>query len=242
MQALRGFNEPPAKLAAILDLLKLVPPSLVLPSMDELMGLDCPPASLGNSPTMEEIAQLVRDIDHQMKDTQEMQHSPEEWFARKLLGAGVPESLRQYIVGQQNEAEFNEMMRRYEFVRTCRQSLRDIIRGTHTKQSESLWLSLSLPSNVMIDKNGIIRVGLDGFSRAIDGVETRRLRECEICGYIFWARRITQYACTTNCANTLRVRRSRERYATTYKFTRMGISNPRKGKTKIRKEKQDNSE
>lgn len=231
MQALRGFNEPPAKLAAVLDVMRLVPPDLVLPSIDELMGLEDSPASAGASPTLEEIAQIVRAIDHQMRDTQEMRHSPEEWFARKLLGAGVPENLRQYIVGQQNEAEFNEMVRRYEFVRICRQSLRDIIRGTQTTQSDSLWLSLSLASNVMIDKNGIIRVGLDEFSRAIDGAEARRLRECEICGYIFWARRITQYACTTNCANTLRVRRWRERYGTTYKFTRSGISNP-KGKTK----------
>jgi hypothetical protein len=235
LQALRGFNEPPAKLAAVLDLMRLVPPELVLPSMDELMGLGDPPASAGASPTMEDIGQIVRAIDHQMRDTQEMQQSPEEWFARKLLEAGVPENLRQHTVGQHNEAEFNEMVRRYEFVRTCRQSLRDIIRGTQTKQRESLWLSLSFPSNVMIDKNGIIRVGLDEFSRAIDGVDARRLRECQICGYIFWARRITQYACTTNCANALRVRRWRERYATTYKFTRMGISNPKKGKTEIRK-------
>jgi len=210
--------------------------------MDELMGLDDPLPSIGASPTTEEIAQIVRAIDHQMRDTQEMQHSPEEWFARKLLGAGVPENLRQHIVGQHNEAEFNEMVRRYEFVRTSRQSLRNIIRGTQTKESDSLWLSLSLPSNVMIDKNGIIRVGLDEFSRAIDGVEARRLRECEICGHIFWARRITQYACATNCANALRVRRWRERYGTTYKFTRMGISSPKKGKTEMRKGKQKNSE
>jgi hypothetical protein len=243
LQALRGFNAPPAKLAAILELMRLVPPDLVLPSMDELTGLTDPSTNAGAPSTIEEIAQIVGNIDRQMRDTQEMKNCPEEWFARKLLGAGVPENLRQYVMGQQNGAEFNEMVRRYEFVRTSRQSLRDIIRGIGTKPSDSFWQSLSLLSNIMIDKSGIIRVGLDEFSRAIDGVEARRLRECEVCGYIFWARRVTQYGCTTKCANTLRVRRWREGYGTTYKLTRMGIkSSKKKSKVAVRNEQQTLSE
>ena len=150
---------------------------------------------------------------------------------RSLQKAGLPEELRDYVLGKGSATKFDQALRRYEFVRACRQSLREIIRGASPKTNASLWLSMSPAPEIRIDGRGVIRVDSDEFSRAIDGVEANRIRECKICKHIFWARRITQNGCTTTCANTLRVRRWRERYATTYKYTRMGLAPPGKKKT-----------
>jgi hypothetical protein len=45
------------------------------------------------------------------------------------------------------------------------------------------------------------------------GVDATRLRECEICQRIFWARQENMVACSPRCSNVNRQRRLRERRA-----------------------------
>jgi hypothetical protein len=213
LQALRGFNEAPAKLAAILEVLRLVPPETDLPTLEDLLS---PRRSeVFNPDTTEEgLKELILSTDASMQALKEFTHSPGEFLTKRMQEAGLSRQFTDYLLAQGGD----ESPRRYEFVRASRQSLRAIIKGETPDESGSIMLML--PSSIQIDKNGVIRAGLDEFRRAIDGVEAKRIRECEICAHIFWARRITQFGCTPNCAGALRVRRWRERYASTYKFNR----------------------
>jgi hypothetical protein len=55
----------------------------------------------------------------------------------------------------------------------------------------------------------LINVVPSGLSAALDGVIGERVRSCEICDRIFWARRKESETCSPPCANNLRVRRWR---------------------------------
>ena len=70
------------------------------------------------------------------------------------------------------------------------------------------------------DQDGKFRVEHHPLLLALEGVELVRIRECRICGKIFWAGRTDQFCCTTRCANVLRTRRWRERYPERYKQQR----------------------
>lgn len=47
---------------------------------------------------------------------------------------------------------------------------------------------------------------LEAFCDALKGAEAVRVRRCSICGHIFYARRLTQKACSRGCNATRRVR------------------------------------
>lgn len=66
---------------------------------------------------------------------------------------------------------------------------------------------------VRVDEKGILRRFNPLFLRVIETeeVEAARIRECPICDRFFWAGRITQKCCTSQCANTFRVHRHRYR-------------------------------
>lgn len=97
--------------------------------------------------------------------------------------------------------------------------------------------------SINVDDDGRVYLGKDRLTRAIEGIEIARLKECVICQRIFWAGRITQRCCSKQCANTLRVRRHREKYTqdpVEYKQRRYerekqrkrNISKPKQGKAK----------
>jgi len=60
-----------------------------------------------------------------------------------------------------------------------------------------------------VDDCGRLRFSLGKILDALEGVEIGRIRQCPVCGRIFWAARIDQKAHDHRCANTLRVRNSR---------------------------------
>jgi hypothetical protein len=70
----------------------------------------------------------------------------------------------------------------------------------------------SKPASIKIKiLSGKVHFPVDEFYRALDGVELRRIRRCEVCGNIFWAGRFDKKTCSDNCKNTNNVRRLRER-------------------------------
>jgi hypothetical protein len=71
-----------------------------------------------------------------------------------------------------------------------------------------------------VDERGNLRLDFP-LLRAIEGVEASRIRECAICRAIFWAGRVDQRCCKTQCAHVLRTRKWRERYPDKYKPQRI---------------------
>jgi hypothetical protein len=74
--------------------------------------------------------------------------------------------------------------------------------------------------SVRSDTAGILRIEHDSLLRALEGVEARRIRECPICGALYWAGRLDKPACKTECDHVLRQRRYREKYSEKYKLQR----------------------
>ena len=72
-----------------------------------------------------------------------------------------------------------------------------------------------------IDKDGKVNIGTDFFADAVQGVEAKRIRECQACSRIFWAGRITQKGCSPACANRIRVDKWRKNYPEKYKLQRV---------------------
>lgn len=60
-----------------------------------------------------------------------------------------------------------------------------------------------------VDNDGFFRIVIDDLFKELDGEEAHRVRDCKVCGHIFWAGRITQKCCSPRCSNTFRVHRYR---------------------------------
>ncbi len=54
-------------------------------------------------------------------------------------------------------------------------------------------------ARIEIDENGILKTKLDEFSDAVNGVDIRRIRECEVCHRIYWAGRVEKFCCSKKC-------------------------------------------
>ena len=70
--------------------------------------------------------------------------------------------------------------------------------------------------NLRLSKSGLIEVDLGEIASALASAEADRIRECDICGRIFWAGRSDQKCCTPKCAKVLRTRRWRANYQDKY--------------------------
>lgn len=110
---------------------------------------------------------------------------------------------------------------KYNEVQKARENLQTII-YLNRKAIECMYLSdynitasLTLSGEIYLELNeqGRLVVSEGRFIKAINGVEIWRIRECEMCEYIFWANRRDQVCCTKQCANAFRVRRHRQKYA-----------------------------
>lgn len=60
-----------------------------------------------------------------------------------------------------------------------------------------------------IGKDGKITFQTDKVIRALEGIDIKRLRICEVCNRIFWANRLEKIGCSDKCNQTLRTRRKR---------------------------------
>ncbi len=50
-----------------------------------------------------------------------------------------------------------------------------------------------------IGEKGILKIKFDEFSKAVSGLDIRRIRKCQICKHIFWARRVEKFCCSKKC-------------------------------------------
>ena len=74
--------------------------------------------------------------------------------------------------------------------------------------------------SVKTDAGGNLRIQHDPLLQALDGVEVRRIRECPVCGALYWAGRLDKPACKYKCVHVLRQRRYRKNYLEKYKLQR----------------------
>ena len=88
-------------------------------------------------------------------------------------------------------------------------ALNDVRKGRRTSSSiKSERFSATLVP--AISENGKVKIRMTtSFFDAVDEIAADRLRICEICNRIFWAKREESETCSSPCFNNLRVRRYR---------------------------------
>ena len=113
-----------------------------------------------------------------------------------------------------------------KMVQRCRQlkTIRSILYTIARLHSNNPLTTTSVPVapylenlvSVKTDAEGNLRIQHDPLLQALEGVEVRRIRECPICGELYWAGRIDKPTCKVKCAHVLRERRYRENYRKNY--------------------------
>lgn len=114
-------------------------------------------------------------------------------------------------------------LRRYKEFRELREKLRKIARLA--KPDVPRWQrffegSILVHSTLRVGAHGTLELNLEPFVEVVQGLEANKIRECPICGVLFWADRKDQKGCTTACANIYRVRRYRGQRAENRRYKR----------------------
>lgn len=89
------------------------------------------------------------------------------------------------------------------------QALDDIRKGKREKSDLERFTTVIIP--YISDSNKIEMQSNTFFLEGVKGIDADRLRICEICNEIFWAKRKDSETCSKSCFNALRQRRHRER-------------------------------
>ncbi len=121
------------------------------------------------------------------------------------------------------------MVDAYSFIRETRNNLRKIAklrnRFDRAHKDVALWRSpMAIPAEVSIDMHGMISVTISPLGRALEGVDSDRIRECESCDAIYWAGRLDARTCSTKCTNLLHTHLRRyptKKEQDEYKFRRV---------------------
>jgi hypothetical protein len=92
----------------------------------------------------------------------------------------------------------------------------------HAPADSDIKLGYTL-ARLSLDSNKRIELLTNPLVDALKGVDGKRVRECknDKCRVVFWARRFDQVCCSRKCAHILRSQRYRDRYADTYKQSRL---------------------
>jgi len=101
----------------------------------------------------------------------------------------------------------------YEEIYQTRKNIKLVIDSVSEKKKKtenSSWhkpnLEISIP---IIEKDGEFRASLPVFLELISTINLDRLRACEICNRVFWAKREESKTCSAPCFGILRTRRYR---------------------------------
>lgn len=121
-------------------------------------------------------------------------------------------------------------LRRYDEFREVRDKFRRLIRLAQAPSDQSrfgllFFYRVPVHASLHIKNDGAVNISLDSFAEAINGIDAARIRECNDCQRIFWAKWKDQSCCSKECANRYHVRQHREKYASdpiTYKIRRLG--------------------
>lgn len=248
LKASRSEASPNRELRGLLEILKLLPPEAKLPDLNDALLLIWPQVieSDFSFQLATQVHSILRSIfiafPIQFQTHLWRSHVPADWLELPSNQRSFEPILTYYLEGPSNEpADFFNLFEdsddreqshlsaywgaieaaeaEYAFIRESRENLLKLISFVGGRGE--------LPSRIVTHTNLVVKdgkVGLDNdrFARALDDVDAWRIRQCPICGRIFWAPRKNQSCCTPPCAHRLRNRRYRARYLTSYKFKRSG--------------------
>jgi hypothetical protein len=136
---------------------------------------------------------------------------------------------RKYMKGADLETSPAEFVRRCRALKMTRELLYTIARmSKNMSAGKRLPIRSSFEDELVTavtDQEGKFRVEHHPLLLAIEGVEVSRIRECDVCRQIFWAKRTDQLCCKRRCAKTLRTRRWRQGYVDRYQIQRFHKAN-----------------
>jgi hypothetical protein len=193
----RGFKAAPPLLGKIIDLVNLVRPE------DPLSPLDYHPPELPPPTASRE------DVEAHNERTAAFREETEALLDR--LTENTPLGFQEYVFQKERSPVWflSEAAIRYEFVRESRENLRLIARGP------TLLMALRSTLYIWRDQAGKLTQAPDRFRAALDqdGVDLDCIRECAVCGVIYYEDRLTyqgkrvEPACLLH-GQTLRSRRN----------------------------------
>jgi hypothetical protein len=199
----------PPKLREVIELVNRLPPGAELPAL----RVKTADASLGDASEWTKEARF--DLHRCLADL------PED-FRRYIYADRLP-TYSPVIEAAAIEEDYSGLWRetyaaveRYANFARLRWNFRLLLRSINNRLSHdaALWKGVPLPAfgstTFTVDERGTIHVARDLLSEALDGIEAKRVGECEVCRLVFWAGRSDQICCSPKCANVYRVRRSRE--------------------------------
>jgi hypothetical protein len=144
------------------------------------------------------------------------------------LANSLPPELSEYL-NKEYEAQYAEtesythswdyMEWQYREIVEAREALRQLMReATEVSDEETIYFhdSIDARAYLSIGKDRKVTVAMSGFARAVEGIEIDYLRDCAMCGNIFYAGRKNQQCCTPKCAKAQRQKRWRQRYKAGY--------------------------
>ena len=144
--------------------------------------------------------------------------------AKRLLGPAYaafidscPEPIKRYI-GPLRSKKFDEIELDYGLLERARALLGEIADlnasndpGPHVLSNEGI-----LTIAYLDRETGQLQIHTPQ-KKLLEGIDTRRIRRCNICSTLYWAGRVDQRCCGTRCAHKLRSRNYRRKHPHEFK-------------------------
>lgn len=198
------------ELRTLLEIINFVPPGIDLPDAKEIL-----------SKSFEE------KTNRQMTDEDMKDFRPDSDFISSVQKTmrilrdklGEYRELNSYIFENHYDELIDEfeILDRYNDFIYYRRKLRFVAQeASYYQKTERRRISVSsvyqpelFTTSFEIGKDGRITFQNDKVIKALEGIDIKRLRICEVCNRIFWANRLEKLGCSDRCNQTLRTRRKR---------------------------------
>ncbi|MBA2703121.1 MAG: hypothetical protein H0U60_04625 [Blastocatellia bacterium] len=199
----RRTMQPSTALAELIHLVNLVPRDAVLEELSEPHG---------RGPEAE--WEMLAAIDALPETLMKLKLHLREPFQGEVLYGGVRIDLDPNKQDLARKLRIKRAFERYRVIRNARENLRELFEmRAHLEQVykdfpdegiDGAVLMVYERAVVVIDKNYTANIRPDLFGKAIQGVDVRNIRECPVCGKVFFARRKDSVVCDpiSKCAKT----------------------------------------
>lgn len=177
-------------------------------------------------PDRSPLAALQRYLEHTPEEFQDFIMRPPEYLAYLTLGKDMmgddvlgPDELCPAEPAELTESDkFNWAMSKYTSFHTIRESLQALVRHLDSERKIKLaargtgylslgWFPLTLTTTIERGSDGKLRT--TGLASLLGTFDDSRLRTCQICEHIFWAKRKDSKTCGRRCLNVFNVREYR---------------------------------
>ncbi|HEY0080672.1 MAG TPA: hypothetical protein VGB73_18855 [Pyrinomonadaceae bacterium] len=215
------------RLDGFIELANLLPPNYVVADLDEIIGRD----EEGFDSSEEQFLHWIKKYKVLLIYLEKFPSNFKEYVLENSQDYLTQINMNSLTDNEniKHVSEIHGALRRYDEFRDIREKLRRLIRITQFPSDKYgfalMFLNrISVYASLWVGKDGIAKVNLDTFAETINGVEVTRIRACNDCQRIFWAKRKDQSCCSKDCANRYHVRQHREKYASdpiAYKLRRL---------------------